>query len=344
MGFLKKFIYSIGALIVGFAVIGLLLPSQATVERSITIDASRATVFALLNDFHQVNKWSPWIEDDPNARIEISGPKRGVGATVTWDGHVIGQGSQTIIESTPYERVVGALDFGDQGEATTVFELRDADDGTEVVWAFNMEFGFNLIGRYIGLLLGGAIGDDYEKGLANLKSMAEGLPRADFSDVEIEHIVIEAIDIAYLPTASIPEATAISDAMGKAYFNILGFIDANDLQDAGAPISISRAFSGSEIRFDAAIPVRGITDTTPRTSGSVRLGTTYEGPVIRVKHIGSYGELGRTHNKIAAYLAALGIERNGDAWESYVSDPTQTDENELLTYVYYPIVAEDLQE
>ena len=40
---------------------------------------------------------------------------------------------------------------------------------------------------------------------------------------------------------------------------------------------------------------------------------------------------------IAAYLAATGLQRNGDAWESYVSDPDRTDESGLLTYVYYPI-------
>ena len=341
MGFLKKFLYSIGALLVGLAVIGVFLPSRAQVERSITIDASRATVFALLNDFHQVNKWLPWIEADANARIDIFGPRRGVGATVVWDGNIVGQGSQLITESVPFERVVTALDFRDRGKANAVFDLSETDDGTEVVWTFDMEFGFNLIGRYIGLMLGSIVGEDYEKGLASLKTMAEGLPRADFSDVDMEHVVVEALDIAYLPTASILQATAISDAMGRAYFNILGFIDANDLQEAGAPISISRAFSGSEIRFDFAIPVRGIMDSTPRSGHSVKLGTTYEGPVVRAKHIGPYRELSQTHDKIAAYLAALGIERNGDAWESYVSDPMRTDADELLTYVYYPIVIED---
>ncbi len=344
MRFLNKFTYSIGAVILALVVIGIFLPSRAIVERSITIDANRSTVFSLLNDFHQVNKWSPWIEDDPNARIEIYGPRRGVDATVTWDGSIVGQGSQTITESVPFERVATALDFGDQGNAEVVFRLREIDDGTEVVWTFTMDFGFNLVGRYIGLIIGGAVGDDYEEGLASLQSMAEGLPRIDFSDIEIEHIVVEAKDIAFQPTSSVPEAAAISDAMGKAYFNILGFIDENKLQEAGAPISISRAFSGSEIRFDAAIPVRGMGNGEPRDNAFVKLGKTYEGPVIRAKHIGSYRSLGRTHDKIASYLAALGIERNGDAWESYVSDPTRTDEAELLTHVYYPIVAEDLDD
>jgi effector-binding domain-containing protein/uncharacterized protein YndB with AHSA1/START domain len=343
MRFLSKFIYSIGVLILALAVIGLFLPSRTNVERGITIDASPATVFALLNDFHQVNKWSHWLEDDPNARFDFFGPRRGVGATFAWDGNIVGKGRQTIRESAPFERIVYELKFDDQDTATTVFELSEVDEGTLLVWTFNMDFGFNLVSRYIGLIIGGVIAENNEKGLASLKSMAEGLPRADFSNVEIEHIVVKATDIAFQPTSSVPEATAISDAMGKAYFDILVFIDENKLQEAGAPISISRAFSGSEIRFDAAIPVRGVNGDPPRSSSSVKLGKTYEGPVIRAKHIGSYRALGGTHDKIAAYLAALGIERNGDAWESYVSDPTRTDESELLTYVYYPIVVEELE-
>ena len=103
------------------------------------------------------------------------------------------------------------------------------------------------------------------------------------------------------------------------------------------PLSITRTFSGSALVFDSAIPVRGISDETPTEDGGVKLGSTYGGPVIRVRHTGSYRDLASTHRKITAYLAALGIERNGDPWESYVSDPGKTPEKELLTYVYYPI-------
>ena len=48
-------------------------------------------------------------------------------------------------------------------------------------------------------------------------------------------------------------------------------------------------------------------------------------------------DLSMTHRKAGAYLAALGIERNGPAWESYVSDPGKVPEAELITYVYYPV-------
>ncbi len=334
---MKKILWSFGGFILLLIVVGIMLPSRSLVERDILIDTHAATIFALLNDFRQVSKWSPTLDGDPNARIDISGPARGVGASIYWDGHIIGQGRQTIIDSVPYERLTAQIELGDQAPATATFTLSSEEEMTRVSWLHESDHGFNLVGRYFGLLQGSIIGPEQEEGLARLKELAENLPRGDFSDIEIEQIVVEAADIAYLRTTSIPEATAISEAMGAAYFSVLNFIDEYGLDDAGAPLSITRTFSGSELVFDAAIPVRGISAATPRTGEVVKIGTTYAGPVIRVKHVGSYRTLGRTHDKIAAYLAALGIQRNGDAWESYISDPIRTDEADLLTYVYYPI-------
>ena len=162
-------------------------------------------------------------------------------------------------------------------------------------------------------------------------------PRTDFSDLEVEHLVVDAQQIAYRTTSSPPDPGDISAAMGKAYFEILSFIDQNGLAEAGAPLSIARGFAGADLRFDAAIPVRGVGDDTPHEGRNVRLGFTQSGPVIRVRHVGSYRRLGATHRKIAAYMSALGIERNGDPWETYVSDPTKVAESELVTFVYYPV-------
>jgi effector-binding domain-containing protein len=334
---MKKILWSCGGVVLLVIVVGIILPSRPRVEREILIDAHAATIFALLNDFRQVSKWSPLLDGDPNANIDISGPARGVSASISWDGHIVGRGRQIITDSVPYESITLQVELGDQAPATSSFTLSSEEEMTRVTWMHESDYRLNLVGRYFGLVQGSIIGAEQEQGLARLKELAENLPRADFSEVEIEQIVVEAADIAYLRTTSIPEATAISEAMGEAYFSVLNFIDKYGLDDAGAPLSITRTFSGSELVFDAAIPVRGLTAATPRTGEAVKIGTTYAGPVIRVKHIGPYRTLGRTHDKIAAYLAALGIERNGDAWESYISDPIRTDEADLLTYVYYPI-------
>ena len=341
MSFTRKIAGAIGGASVLFFAIGVFLPPTARVERELAIDAHPATVFALLNDFHQVNKWSRWLAADPNTRVDISGPTRGVGATMTWSGNIIGSGTQVIVSSEPLQKITTRLSLQDIGDIDTSFLLTATEFGTTVLWRYENDFGRNIFARYYGLLLDGIVGADYELELASLKAMAESLPPTDFADLEVEHIVVTATDIAYMETSSEPLAAAISEAMGNAYFAILNFMDRHGLQEAGAPLSISRAFDGSELRFDAGIPVRGILATTPRVQDSVRLGRTYGGAAIRVKHQGSYRQLAYTHNKIAAYLAALGISRNGDAWESYVSDPTRTTEAELITHIFYPISGEN---
>jgi len=330
-------IYGIAALFALLIIVGFALPRTHQVEAQIEIDAHPATVFALVNDFRRFSLWSPWVHTDPNARFLYSGATRGEGAIMTWDGAIIGNGTQLITESRPFEYVAIAMSPGEPGEAKSWFRLSPGVGTTRVTWGFEADYGMNIVGRYFASMLGSVVARDYDDGLQELKDLAESLPGADFSDIEIEHIVVEASDIAYLPATSRPEPAAIAEAMGKAYFQILNFIDENGLADAGAPMSIARDFSGSELAFDAAIPVRGLTDETPRNNTGVRIGRSYAGPVVRVRHVGSYRNLTTTHRKISAYLAALGIERKSATWESYVSDPGKVPESELLTYVYYPV-------
>jgi effector-binding domain-containing protein len=333
----QKLLYGVAALIALLVVIGFALPRTHEVQVSIEIHAHPATVFALLNDFRRHELWSPLVDSDPNVRMLFSGNENGVGATMSWDGAIVGSGTQTIVESKPYDRIRIVVNPGEPGEAESRFDLAAGTGTTIVSWRFEADYGTNIAARYCAAILGRIVARDYESGLANLKELAESLPSADFGDAEIEHMTVEAIDIAYVSTTSRPEPTAVSDALGDAYFQVLNFIDAHGLQVAGAPLSITRTYSGAELVFDAAIPVRGVTDATPRDATSVKIGRTYAGPVIRIKHVGSYRTLSDTHRRISAYLAAHGIERNGATWESYVTDPGNVPEEDLLTYIYYPV-------
>ncbi|MBT8081957.1 MAG: SRPBCC family protein [Gammaproteobacteria bacterium] len=334
-----RVLYGIVAVLILLILIGLALPRTHRVEVSTEIDAHQTTVFALVNDFHRFTLWAPWRDTDPNARFLYSGPARGEGATVTWDGAIIGSGTQTIVESRPPEHVGIVMNRGEPGEAKSWFRLSPGVGTTIVHWGFERDHGLNIVGRYFASMLGGIVARDYEAGLAGLKELAESLPRADFSDLPIEYLIVEPVDIAYLTTRSRPDPDAMSGAMGDAYFEILRFIDDSGLRDAGAPLAIMHTFSGAELVFDAAIPVRGVSEDTPLEGPRVRIGSTYGGTVVRAGHKGPYRDLSTTHRKIGAYLAALGIERNGPAWESYVSDPAKTAEEELLTYIYYPVRA-----
>lgn len=335
MSFTRKILYSAAAIVLAIIIIGVFLPSTVHVARETSIDAPAATVFALVSDLHRMQEWSPWTS--PADEAGFSGPRRGEGssarfatATGEWRRH-------TLLASDAFGHVVMEIELEGSPPFRSAFALETIEGRTRVVWSCDADFGLDLLGRYKRPVFRKRISRAYERGLINLKAMAESLPGADFSDLEIEHVIVEPQTIAYVTKSSMPGADAVSAAMGEALFDVLRFIDRHGLREAGAPQSISRTFSGSRLVFDAAVPVEGIVEDTPDAGNGVRLGLSYGGPAIRVTHTGPYGSLADTHEKIAAYLAAYDIERSGDAWESYVSDPARTPESELLTYIYYPV-------
>ena len=334
---MQKLIYGIGILLLLLVIVGFTLPSKHQVEVTMEVDAPPATVFALINDFERFTEWSSWRQTDPNAQFLYSGPQRGEGAAMSWDGALLGSGNQVITSSMPFERIEIAMNPGGDGEARSWFTLLEGVANTQVTWGFETDYGLNIVGRYFASMLGGVLARDQHESLLRLKELAESLPSADFSDIEVEHLDVESVTIAYLTSRSQPDPDVMSEALGAAYFRILRFIDSNNLRSAGSPLAITHDFDGSNLRFDAAIPVSGVDENTPQDGAGVKIRQSYSGPAIRVPHIGAYRNLGATQRKISAYLAALGIERNGPAWESYVSDPGQVPEHELLTYIYYPI-------
>ena len=334
---MQKVLYATLGLIALLILVGLALPRTMIVEVDAEIDARPATVHALLNDFRRVRQWTTRYTADPNARIAYGGPTRGVDASVSWDGPVIGSGTERIVQSEPFATVTTVLNPGEPGEARSHFKIIPEGALTRLEWTFEADHGFNLMARFVSLFVDDMLARELGDSVQNLKALAESLPRADFSRLEIEWLIVEAEEIAYLRTRSSREAAAISVAMANAYFEVLSFIDAHNLVEAGAPIAITRPFSGAERVFDAAIPVDGLTGETPRDGATVTIGKTYAGPVVRASHNGSYRRLAETHRKVAAYMAALGLERNGDAWEAYVNDPARVAEADLLTYVYYPV-------
>ncbi len=334
---MQRILYATLVLIVLLVLGGFAAPRFARVELTVMMDAPAAVIFAQANDMRRAALWAPVNEADPLAIVEFSGPPRGLGATVTWDGPTIGSGIIVIAESDPYEYVGWVLNPGEAGEAVSWLELAETEAGTRVTRGFEHDYGFNLVGRYFGLMWTGIVKRDYNASLERLSGLVESLPRADFADLEIEHAFVEARPIAWLPASASPDAASASAALGDAYFEILAFLDGSGLVEDGPPLSIQRGFSGAALRFDAAIPV-AVTGDRPASSGRVRLGETYEGNVLRALHRGSYARLIDTHRKIDSYLEAHGLRRNGDAWEVYISDPSRTPERELVTEVVYPVV------
>jgi len=179
--FLRGLLIALVGLAIIVIVVGFFLPDQVHVERSIDISARPKEVYGLVSNFRESNKWSPWYKLDPEAQYVYEGPDAGVGAKMSWESEKpeVGAGSQEILEAQPHTWVKTVLDFGEQGTAFATFEIEPVEAGSRVTWGLDSAFGYDILGRYFGLLFERLIGPDYELGLANLKSLAESQ-----SDVE----------------------------------------------------------------------------------------------------------------------------------------------------------------
>ncbi len=339
MKILKKLFLGLLAIVALLVIVGFFLPSTVHLERSTTIAAPQSTVFTLVNGFARMNDWSPWAKIDPSTVYTYEGPGHGVGAKMAWqsDHPDVGNGSQEITGSQPYERVETHLDFGPQGTAEAFFDLSEGDGGTQVVWGFDSDFGFNLMGRYFGLMMDRILGPQYEEGLASLKELAESLPQADFSDLTTEATEVESVPIAFVSSTSARDPEAIHQAFTAAYGQIGAFMGQHQLTPAGPPIAINTSWDENGYAFDAAMPIATAPQGEIPEDSPVKVGQTYAGKVLKTVHTGSYSGMEATYQQIEAYVAASGLEAADRPWDEWVSDPGETAEDDLITHIYYPI-------
>ncbi len=176
MRILKWILGIVAVLAVAFVAVGMLLPREVTVERSAEINATADKVFPHVNNPKATEAWSPWLGLDPDVQTTYGDIAEGVGAKMEWasDNPQVGSGKMEIIESVPNERVASALDFGDMGTATAIYQLTEAGGKTTVTWGLTADMGAGPVGRWFGLKMDDWVGADYEKGLANLKALVEG--------------------------------------------------------------------------------------------------------------------------------------------------------------------------
>lgn len=145
------------------------------IARSITIAATAEAIFPFINDLRQHAQWGPWETLDPTMKREYSDNPVGVGAWYGWRGDKsVGEGRMTVSESQPAARVLMRLEFIKPFKAknSVEFLLVPQNDGTEVTWA--MSGKNNFLGKLMSLVCSEKmIGDMFEKGLANLKTLTE---------------------------------------------------------------------------------------------------------------------------------------------------------------------------
>jgi len=124
---------------------------------------------------------------------------------------------------------------------------------------------------------------------------------------------------------------------------IVGFLAANGILTAkgvqwrGPPFCVyfnsPQEVPVEELMYEVAMPFAGEAEE----EGRVKIKTIPEQLVLSTIHKGPYSECGVAYGEIAEHAYQNGYEISGPPMETYISDPHETPENELLTEISFPV-------
>ncbi|PKP23227.1 MAG: hypothetical protein CVU05_00270 [Bacteroidetes bacterium HGW-Bacteroidetes-21] len=312
-------------------IIAAFLPSSYKVERKTEINASFEKIAPLITDLKMWDKWSPWKAAD-SAAIYTYNDTIGVNAEMSWEGEIVGSGKLRItgINDT---LIKYQLTFLDPMESTSEggFIVKINDDKTELTWYDEGSLSYPM-GRLMTLFISfdKMLGSDFEKGLANIKTVAE--EKSYEYSYSIFEKSVDALNIAAIrDTISMNET---SEVLGKNFGEIMSLLKKQKVECAGAPMAISYAWDPSSWDFEAAIPV----SKEIKPEGRIQFKQSYAGKVVYIIYTGPYEGTEKAYNDLDYYMKENGYEQNGGPWEIYVTDPmTEPDTSKWITEIYFPV-------
>lgn len=335
MNFLKRILLIISLFLVLIGVVSLFLPSKFLLERSILINADNQQIFNQVEDFKNWINWSPWASKDESIYLNQEGysnPSNGVGANFVWESkhEDVGSGNIEIVEIIPNQSIKTITDL-DFTQLSDVWSFNETNEGVKVVWATQLDFGFNPVSKFFGLFMEDQIAPDFELGLKQLKEYTENLPKIH----QVEVVQDSVQTTWFLSIRDSVSQSEMNNIHGKIYSQINHYMDNNELEIASSPMVIYHYWSDTLIDIEAGIP---ITDSVEVIDKNIRLNKIRSGKVVTAIHHGAYDRIPETYFGINEWMRKNKVVVNGPPWEVYITDPAkEVDPEKWQTAIYFPI-------
>jgi uncharacterized protein YndB with AHSA1/START domain len=334
--------------VVLFVIIALFLPASQRVERSVELTNPIVQISDALQHFKLFTRWQQLTARDPRALFRVEGPEFGEGARIAWTSRdpSVGNGSLTITEVVPEEMIRMAMQNdwrGNNKRSTFKLEFNPQTNATTLRWIVEVDYGWDLIGRYAGLYLNGEIGDLIFKSLGRFRQLMAQIPQVDYSQVDIRLERLPETPLVYVGASTPAEPRLWDDAeikLDEAWREASAFITRNNIEVAGPRRLIINVLGEQNNDFNAAFPVKVAPESA---TGNVRVGSSPAGPAIMATARGHRVGTARTRDMLRAYAMTHGYDFNRDLvglyeeWrEPDPEDPMQAP----LTTVVLPLLTE----
>lgn len=251
-----------------FLLVGLVLPSSRHLSEQVETNRKMTIVYDTLDSLRRFRDWNPLVLHDPRMKLQLSGPASGVGARLDYssDDAQLGDGSWEIISDEPNRSVVYALTNPTRGSNKQMgFYLKPTGRGgrnIEITQTYDVDYGWDLFGRYAGLYVSRHVGDDVKLGLERLSNSLAQVPNVDYR--------VQGSKLANLKTVDVPAENLLVVNSGAVERNnqkikesmkanmewIKRSMDASGLVAAGPMRIITADFGRETYTFQVAQPVR----------------------------------------------------------------------------------------
>ena len=324
-----------------YLIVALALPSERHLSEKIETNRKMTIVFDTLNSLRRFKAWNPLVLRDPRIKLNFSGPDSGVGARLDYvsQNDRIGKGSWEITESKPGEKVSYNIENIERGSnKRTSFNLKPTgrnNRNVEITQTFDVDYGWDLIGRYAGLYVARHVGDDMKLGLSRIVTMLAAVPNVDYavqgSKMTAPKMVQQpAEDLLFVAAGNVDRGNSQIQASLTANTEwIRRVMEANGLEAAGPMRLITTDLGRETYNFDVAQPVR--------KKGPVQYVHTKPGKVAMTSYTGYMAELEAVRNALRAWAVTAGYEVTDRAYESYKSGITGSFTENGEFDVYWPL-------
>lgn len=374
---LIEFLISLAIVAVLFLVVGVLLPSSRHIKAEVETNRKMTIVYDTLNSFRRFPTWNTLALRDPSMDFKLSGPPAGVGARMEYvssDKSLgVGSGSWEITESEPNKRIAIAIENDERGHnKRTEYRLEPTGRmgrNVQITQTFDVDYGWNLLGRYAGLYVSRHVGDTMKMSLSRLSNMLASVPNVDYA---VKGSKLAGLKVAQRPAEHLllVKSGSIERNNEKIKASMKGNVewikrtmDASGLAAAGPLRIISTELGSDTYTFDIAQPVRKAgaastsddddddapaapvaTATAAAASDAPLPGLKLQGPVEYVRNpaarvaVGSYtgfmAELDNVRNAVRAWALTQGYEVVDRPYESYLNgiDPAFTENGKFEVY------------
>ena len=302
------------------------------VERSTSIKADLKKVKSLVDDFKQWNKWSPWTMVEPGCKMNYEGAMGEVGHKMSWDGEIIGSGTNTI-EAVGANKIDYDLEFlsPNRSKAKTSFHFEEEGGEVKVTWTMDSSMPFFLF--FMIPLMKAWIGMDYDRGLKMLKALAE---KGEVNAKTTNEGSTSLDGFSYVGVQRTGSMDEIAQYMKEDFKKLMKALESKGVV-AKHWVSLYPKFDmkNQMMTYIAACSDENLKDVD--LGPDFVRGEIKSGQALEIKHKGSYEFLGNAWSMGMMVLRAKKMKQGGVPFEYYWNNPNDTQEFDLETSVYFPL-------